>query len=55
MMILPGFCAGNLLHFSPHDCQGNFLFSTDSGRVTDGLPDGLTDESHDDGQKGNLL
>ena len=48
MAILPGFCAGNLLHASPHYNQGFLtVFSADGDEVVDRLPDGLTDESVD--------
>ena len=47
MVILPGFHAGNLLCFLPM-ITGDFDgFSADGDEVTDGLPDGLTDESDD--------
>ena len=47
-MILLGFCAGNLPHFSPHDYQGiSTGFQADGDEVTDRLSDGSTDESND--------
>ena len=47
-VILLGFCAGNLLHFSPHYSWGYlYRFSVDGDKATGGLPDGLTDKSND--------
>ena len=51
-VLLPGFHAGNLAHFSPHNYWGILMgFQL---MVTDGLPDGSTDESDNVWMEGKL-
>ena len=52
---LLGFCAGNFPHFSPMITRDFNGFSADGDRVTDRLPDRLTDESNDVQMEGNFL